>query len=90
MAYFKVRFYDGDYGGVRTELTKTVNFQGEFEDVVAEIENTKSPWGLKYEVHDSPRHGCAVIQRITCDIYHLEDAINILETRLAELYKELD
>ena len=90
MAYFKVKFYDGDYGGVRTELTKTVAYEGEFEDVVAEIENTKSPWGFKYKVHDSPRHGCAVIQRVTKEILIVEDKLEALAIELEELYKELD
>lgn len=90
MAYFKVKFYDSDHGGMRTELTKTSIFEGEFEDVVDAIENTQSPWGFKYEVHDSPRHGCAVIQRVTKEIVDVEYEIHRYGLKLEALYKELD
>jgi hypothetical protein len=89
MEFFKVKFYDSDGGGMRTELSKTIDFQGTFEEVVNMIETTKSPWGMMYQVHNEARHGCAVIKQVTSAIVGTENEINALQIKLNELYEEL-
>ncbi|PNV85598.1 MAG: hypothetical protein C0610_11055 [Desulfobacteraceae bacterium] len=89
MKYFKVKFYDSDHGGMRTELTKVINFRGTWEEVVALIEGTLSPWGFYYKVNDIPCHGSAVVQEVNENIYKTEIELEMVQAKLDQLYWEL-
>lgn len=58
---YTINFYDSEYSGMRTLLTKTVEKYGTYEDIVKFVEAEKNLWGLKYEVGTEGYNGKATI-----------------------------